>query len=284
MAEMRFCVGFSSACKQARQGGGLPASEEEDSPVLRPFLPPDLVRLIDALVRRLKHEDTLLAMNGGELGRTLCEAAEAGGLLDVRFLLARGADVDARSVYVKRDGKELNWTALQWAARFGHLAVCSSLLDAGAARRDSALYTASFNGRSPVVALLLDRGANIHFRDGSALVGSAQKGHLATATLLLDRGADIHAQDGRPVVLSAQRGHSEMVRLLLDRGADRHIGNEQPLRIAAERGHLETVRLLLDRGADIHARNDYALRFARLGGHADIEALLLERGALEPHA
>ena len=78
MADARFCVGFSSACKQAREGGGLPGCEQELRSVtpdgiiltwpLRPFLPPDIVRLIDALVRRLEHEDTLLSMNGGDLG------------------------------------------------------------------------------------------------------------------------------------------------------------------------------------------------------------------------
>ena len=91
MADVRFCVGFSKACKQAREGGGLPGGRVTSrGRALRPFLPPDIFRLIDALVRRLEHEDTLLSMNGGNRGTTLCEAAFAGGVLDVRFLLAGG--------------------------------------------------------------------------------------------------------------------------------------------------------------------------------------------------
>ena len=289
MADARFCVGFSSACKQAREGGGLPASVPLRSSRGRflpapscPFLPPDIVRLIDALVRRLEHEDTLLRMNGGELGRTLCEKlARAGGLLDVRFLLARGADVETRTVYVDVDD-EYNWSALEWAADAGHLSVCIALLDAGAGERDRALYKASFSAHTPVVALLLDRGADIHFSDGLVLVNAAQEGHPATARLLLDRGADVHARNNAPLILATQLGHLEMVRLLLDRDADIHSEDDLPLRAAAECGQLQTVRLLLDRGADIHALDEHTLRWARQNRHGAVVALLLERGALEP--
>ena len=287
MADARSCVGFSSACKQAREGGGLPGYEGGLTPELfnvprRCWLPPEIVRLIDALVRRLEHEDTLLAMNGGVLGTTLCEAAHAGGHLDVRFLLARGADVETTTVYVHPDGMELNWSALIWAAWFGHLAVCVAILDSGATLLDFAMVNASWNGHTPVVALLLDRGADIHSWNGEALVNAAQEGHLATAKLLLDRGADVHTQHDMPLLQAAARDHLEMVRLLLDCGADLHAEDDRPLRAAAQGGHLEMARLLLDRAADIHADNEFALRVARQEGHAAVEALLLERGALEP--
>jgi ankyrin repeat protein len=219
MAEARFCVGFSSACKQARAGGGLPAYEGRESRgrFLHPFLPPDIVRLIDALVRRLAHEDTLLCMNGGELGRTLCEAAAAGGLRDVRFLLARGADVEQTTAFVYERGIAYGWNALMWAAWFGHLAVSVALLDAGADERECALYAASFQGHTLIMALLLDRGVDIHSNDEEALAYAAQEDHLAAAMLLLDRGADIHAQEDRQLIMAAQKGHIEIVRLL--RGA-----------------------------------------------------------------
>jgi ankyrin repeat protein len=275
MAEMRFCVGFSSACKQAREGGGLPGYEGQQ--VLRPFLPPDLVRLIDALVRRLAHEDTLLCMNEGDLASTLCEAAAAGGLLDVRCLLAWGADVDAWTVYTHADGDEELWTPLEWAVDAGHLAVCDALVDAGALEIDWALYCASYSGHTAIVAMLLEKGAEIHDDE-------AQKGHLATATLLLDRGADVHARDGGPLIMASQAGHLEMIQLLLDRSADIHAGDDRALHLAAEAGRARAVRLLLDRGADIHADNELALRVARSEGHVYVEALLLERGAMEPQA
>ena len=287
MADARFCVGFSSACKQAREGGGLPGCESglTSELCIRPrrfWLPPDIVRLIDALVRRLEHEDTLLSMNGGNLGTTLCQAAHAGGLRDVRFLLARGADVETTTTFDDEFDGELDYTALRWAAACGHLLVATALLVAGALQHGLALQTASFFGHTPVVELLLDRGVDVHYDEDIALIVSGQNGFLATATLLLDRGADLEAQDGAPLVLAAQFGHLEMVAFLLDRGADVHADDDRPLLAAAEHGQLEVVRLLLDRGADIHADNEGALLWAREKGHAAIEALLLERGALEP--
>ena len=285
MADVRFCVGFSSACKQAREGGGLPGycGRASRGRALRPFLPPDIIRLIDALVRRLEHEDTLLHMNGGVLGTTLCEAARAGGILDVRFLLARGADLEARTVLLDEYEVGFNWTALNWAAESGRLAVCRHLLDRGAAEKDAALVNAASNGHAPVVALLLDRGADIHTREEAPLGSAAQEGHAETVALLLDRGADIHVDNDAPLYVAAQNGHTETVRLLLDRGAERGADNEGALGVACLQGQLETVRFLLDHGADIHADNEGALRNSRHNGHAAVVALLLSRGALEPH-
>ena len=317
MADVRFCVGFSSACKQAREGGGLPGYEGRTSRgrCLRPVLPPDIIRLIDALVRRLEHEETLLSMNRGDLGWTLCEAAAAGGLRDVRFLLARGADVETLTNNDDMEwGEDEEWTALRWSALEGHLEVCVALLDAGAVDLDQSLRYSSYAGHTPVVALLLDRGAAVDFDNDKPLIFASIGGHLATVTLLLDRGAHLHARDDRSLECAAFNGHFEVLRLLLDRGANINpVGNPAAvLRSAAQTGHLditrflldqgadihaeddralmacvemdelEAVTLLLDRGANIHANNEFALQSARQYGHAAIVALLLERGALEP--
>ena len=285
MADARFCVGFSKACKQAREGGGLPGYGGRAScgRALRPFLPPDIVRLIDALVRRLEHEDTLLAMNGGVLDATLCQASGAGGLRDVRFLLARGADVESTTIFLY-EGQRLSMSALEWSAFHGHLAVVTALLDAGAVQKDLALAVASLAARAPVVALLLDCGADIHYHADVALYISCWKGHVAIATLLLDRGADMHAQGDLALGTAVLNGHLEVVRLLLDRGMDVHTKDDRALQGAAEFGHFAIAVLLLDRGANVHADNEYALRAARRNGHAAVVALLLERGALEPQA
>ena len=90
--------------------------------------------------------------------------------------------------------------ALYWSARAGDLSQCESLLARGAnvnhvedvEYNDTPLHTASLNGRTSVVKLLIDRGAEIEAKDWigcTPLHCAAQEGHLATARLLVTRGA-----------------------------------------------------------------------------------------------
>jgi hypothetical protein len=108
------------------------------------------------------------------------------------------------------------------------------------------------------------------------LIEAAENGHKETVALLLDKGADIHARYDLALVGAAENGHKETVALLLDRGADIHAHNEWTLHWAAQNGQTETVALLLDRGADIHAENDKALRWTACNGHTETVALLLK--------
>jgi len=170
------------------------------------------VRLIDEPLRAAERVEILRAMRGGNLCRTLWDAAEAGGLLDVRFLLAAGADAGAENGY-----------ALYYACSRGHLPVAEALLDAG--------------------DTLTPRHRNV------ALLGSAIDGRTACCELLLDRGADIHFQIDGPDALSwaARQGHPEMVAFLLDRGAD--AWSEQVMRHATDLHHDAVIALLLARRA-----------------------------------
>jgi Ankyrin repeats (3 copies) len=225
MASGRLCVGFSSACKQAREGGGLPATPERPlfltsdglwaRSAALPYLPPDLVHLIDSLVRRLEHEDVLLRMNGGVLGHTLCLASAAGGLLDVRFLLARGANTE----FLMTGPNGLQWSPLEWAARRGQCAAAELLLDSGARRLSDALTDAAVEGHADMIALLLDRGADVHYWEDTAVGLAAEHGHLDSVRLLLDRGADVHADNEYAVTMARRNAHAAVVALLLERGA-----------------------------------------------------------------
>jgi len=88
---LQLSCGLRGCCKSARQGLGFPASKPDAIGTPRPYLPPDILRLIDAIMRAAERAEILRAMNGGDLGMTLRDASRAGGLLDVRFLLAAGA-------------------------------------------------------------------------------------------------------------------------------------------------------------------------------------------------
>ena len=206
-------VGFGSASKVAREGGDLEVTVQTARGPVTFTLPWFFVRDVDALLerwRREEHEATLLNMNRGALGRTLGEAAAAGGLRDVTFLLARGVDVDYRYEGI---------TPLWRSAGEGHLQVTTALLDAGAGRLDVALHWATYHGHPLVVALLLDRGADVHYSDDISLRGAAERGHLEIVRLLIDRGADLHAADNDALRAARTGGNEAVVALLLERGA-----------------------------------------------------------------
>jgi len=175
--------GLAGSCKSAHQGLGFPPSEPDAIGTPRPYLPPDILRLIDAFARAIERAERLREMNGGNVGLTLRGAAVAGGLKDVRLLLAAGVDT----------GAEDGW-ALYDACYGGHLRVAEALLDAGGTltpeHRNHALYHASSRGRTACCELLLERGADIHSGQDSALWYAAMRGHPETVAFILDRGAD----------------------------------------------------------------------------------------------
>ena len=276
MATRPLCVGFSSATRVARfQLGNLEVSFKDATGKSCVFvLSEETLRLVDLNLerwRREEHEARLLTMNEGRLGVTLVQAAGGGGVRDTTFLLSHGADINYQHQYM---------TPFTSAARNGHLTVATVLLDAGAAGLRLAFKIASSWGQTPMVALLLDRGADIHDDGDEALRVSAFRGQLETTQLLLDRGADVHAQNDLALRLCVRhRNRLEMVRFLLDRGADVHAQGDEALRDVAEKGKPEMARMLLDRGADVHAGGDLALYLAARRGHLQMVRLLLDRGA-----
>ena len=89
--------------------------------------------------------------------------------------------------------------ALYWAAQAGDLSQCESLLARGAnvnhvrgVYNRTPLHTASLNGRTSVVELLIEHGADIEAKDRTGFTPlhcAAQEGHLAITQLLVTRGA-----------------------------------------------------------------------------------------------
>jgi ankyrin repeat protein len=204
---------LAGCCKAARSGHGLPESEERAEGTPRPRLFHELVRIIDGMARKIlqDREERLLAMHGGRLDETLCDAAEAGGLKDVRFLLARGAHASAQY-----------GQALRLACSNGHHAVAEALLERGAAFSqydglDQSLYNAAERGNNACCELLLDHGANVHWWLDGPLRVAAWRGHLQTAALLLDRGAS--AWSDLAMQSATRNRHDAVVALLLERRA-----------------------------------------------------------------
>ena len=230
--------------------------------------------------------------------QSLFEAVEKGDVEELKKLIAKGADVDAKN--------QEGWPLLVLAAKEGHADIVRILIKNRAqinVRDDewglTPLHIAAHQGHVDVVKVLIDAGMhsarlNAHARWGhTPLEYAASRGHKDVVELLLAKGADIEAADdwnNTALLQSTANNHLEIVKLLLDRGANVEArikpGLETPLHKAAMKGHLEVARLLLDAGAYIDDRDmtdQTPLHKAVMEGHQDMVELLLDNGAFWQH-
>jgi ankyrin repeat protein len=150
---------------------------------------------------------------------------------------------------------------------------------------------------SPVVRLLLDRGADPNTQDrGTGLTALSLASGLALdsiARLLLKHNADLElrddGQDGfTPLSWAAKKGNETTARLLLEKGAqvdarDHH--GLTPLLIVAKHGHGAVVKALLDYGASAREADEEgltALHYAAMGGFRSTARVLLDHTDVEP--
>ena len=225
-------------------------------------------------------------------------AASEGHLETARLLLERGADVNSQN----NEGL----TPLQQASqgmREGCLDIVCLLLehradwDPGDNCKNTALHLAASNGHLEAARILLERGANIDFRNNGGLTPlqqasqSMREGCLDIMHLLLDHGADGDACDNHgntAIHFAASKSHFEAARMLIERGANINSQNKEgltPLQHASQgmgERYLDIMRFLLDHGANVSAcdnSGNTALHFVVSEGHLEGARLLLGRGA-----
>lgn len=237
----------------------------------------------------INQRHVMIPMPGYPPSTPLSEAAAAGHLDIVEYLVDKGADVNLVD-------------SLKNAAGNGHFWVVQYLLDHGAASKD-ALSAATAAGKTEIVELLKSKALSIdELVRSEAIQGHLEKVRIyienganpknpslieetskakqwEIAKYLISQGADpnsflfdaVNANDydmvsdlikskadvnsGRAFLQAVFKGHEKIVALMLENGADvnRRVWNRAPLNVAIERNNFDLVQVLVKNGADVNA-------------------------------
>lgn len=128
---------------------------------------------------------------------------------------------------------------------------------------DTLLMLAAVHGRTQVIKLLAEAGADINIKDNvcedTPLVTTLLNGRRETALFLISKNADVNAgatDDCYTALhLAVESQDAEMVRLLLEAGAitEPYIEDKNLMLIdAIELGNVEIVKLLLEKCTDVN--------------------------------
>jgi uncharacterized protein len=245
----------------------------------------------------------------GNSPASLIEAARADHQQEALELIAKGADVNARSA----DGT----TALMWAAHNDDAPLVRALLRKGAEVGPANLYGASamqeaaVGAYTPVLKLLLKAGANVDSPNPegqTALMVVARTGNVKAAKLLIRHGANVNAVEkwgGQTALMwAAAQSQPQMVELLIKhhaklnlRSAVRNwpiritseprplimdVGGLSALAFAARQDCIECAMELVKAGADINEGDPDSttpLVIALMNMHFDLAKDLIDAGA-----
>jgi ankyrin repeat protein len=237
--------------------------------------------------------------NGLHDGSLIVMARERGHT-DVATLLEKTRDRRGR-ILARADSHPIHdaITREDTTAARGLLDADPNIVDVGNEFGASPLHRATGRGAHDLVALLLERGANVHAVLSSArgLGGSfwtdlqaidlaiwdgRRPGDSRILELLFTHGVP------RDLTIAAALGDVDAVRRILDAAPERisetRPSGRRPLSAAIEAGHDAIARLLLERGADPNwheptAPKGRALHSAASAGKRELVELLLARGA-----
>ena len=221
-----------------------------------------------------------------DLGQQLAAAARDGDDARVTTLLDSGANCDA--THDLGDPNDAGCSAVNWAARGGHLSTFRLLKSAGAnvlAPADSGVtpFMAACGGGSlQIVRELKDAGVDPSAttnRGFNAAHAAAHGGHLDILGALRDCNVDVSAtanNGANAAHFASQEGHLDILRELRDWDVDVSATDNDgfnAVHFASMEGHLETLRSLRDWNVDVSATinsGHNAVHFAAWKGHLHI--------------
>lgn len=227
------------------------------------------IRRIQAMIQN--SPDLINAKDQARGATPLHNAAGLGQLTVAKFLLANGADVEA---------KDRMWnggTPLHYAADAGHKGIVELLLSkgadgkAGTSNGDTPLHFAARKGFKSIVEVLLAGGADVNAKGtggATPLHVAAVNGFKNVAETLLKAKADPNvvttfsiapttgggSYGGTPIHIAISRGDRATWELLLANGAEVNLQDSSgrtPLREAVENEQVAAVETLLAKNADV---------------------------------
>jgi ankyrin repeat protein len=192
--------------------------------------------------------------------KSLHQAAKDGDLEQVKSLIDKGADINAKD--------EKGQTPLHFAARHGYREVAKLLIaqgaDVNASMTDAPwtpLLDAACTGQTQVVKLLLQHGAKVDAGDAlgyTPLVYALWSKDEEGIKALISAGADINKRpsenDCPPLFYAVWEGYKRGVRILIDAGANVNAEADNgwtPLRYAIEVTMPDMINLFLGTGVKI---------------------------------
>lgn len=212
---------------------------------------------------------------GDKHGRTpFFLACSSGNIETTRFLLQTMRESEHNSFKTAmNDGR----TPLSKAAGRGHVEVVKMLLEeinaASAvnvqeiAQRRTALHWAAYSGRTEVVDVLLQKGADAMIEDSKGKTALALCGQgwakdksgdrVPIIVALVDRDRETAAKDTELMATAAIKGSTKVIEKLLDARAHPSKQDEHgwtPLQLAKQYGNTEAATLLAKRGAEMGSR------------------------------
>lgn len=169
-----------------------------------------------------------------------------------------------------------------------------SLLNAKDLETHAPLHYAAVTGNEEMVALLIDKGADLEIRNDRGrtpiILAAREMGGPGVIAILLDAGADIDAKDNYGATaldLAAWRGTADVVSLLIERGAGLPVEGSEArslLANAASHGLEDLFTTMVEKGVDLRFETEAGgdlLHSAAAGGSPEIIRALVDHG-LDP--
>jgi len=216
-----------------------------------------------------------------EFSKSLLQAAADGNIAQVKSLLSKGAEINARD--------ERGLTPLHHAASRGHNDIVDLLISKGADTNSkdkwgyTPLYYAIWYENKDIVKLLITKGADVNLKPEKGyppLHYAVWNEDIDTVKLLVANGAkfDMKDQDGwTAFCYAAAQGNRDIVEFFIAKGAD-----VSSFHMAACTGDLARVKLFVEQGANVDTKDELGwtpLYWAASTGQENVAEFLIANGA-----